>query len=236
MMHRNTRNPNPPRRPWLAICFWVGLALIGGFGRGQGPPAGVPGGARAREPWLVVDPSRETVDVYVAGLLLERIAIEGVSVQSYHFASPTSSEELDLVTGFRVESPPSDLLGPTRLVTLTAPEDGGDFGGDEPGDEGTGTSTTIDLAPDRAPGEYEVDLDRGFVLVVSQGLTRPAWWRTLTSALVDQWSRWRGRPVAPRPGLLILEVESSVAVRLHPLLRPGTTIVLGASTAKPLGS
>jgi hypothetical protein len=192
--------------------------------------------ARAREPWLVIDPNRQVVDVYVAGVLLERLPVKRVSVRTWQARGAESAidSEPAMTPGqvFTIEVPPSEITRVTRLVTVEEVAPGPTAQGDPPSSAQTpAVPAPTDVEPPPLPDSYETQLDNGFRLIVTTLDSRTSWWQSTATAMHDLWQTLRGTARAERPSLLVLEVEDEVAGRIHPLLRPGSRVTLGRSTA-----
>ena len=227
---RDPRRSRDPSLRHLLVGGWRRLVVLASLALTAAESAraaqGDPELELARQPalYVVVDPSRATVDVKIRGKAFVSLALQGWGFFVYSEDSDASLPEVTLPEVLSVVGDPA--AASRRIATIEGLRPLDDDA-EEP------KVATTGAPPVPAPiTEFEVPLDGGWILHVGPQLPPTgglAGWR---ARLADGWAAVRGRPV-PRPSLLALVLDPAQARRLCHVLRPGTRVLVLDSAQLP---
>jgi hypothetical protein len=215
-----------------ALSFLVCAAPFAGWAQ----PAGATGGessaidrfvanelaaARKIDLYLVLTRDGRSVEVRSRGMVLDTVRLEATTVLRYR-AARDAAPPPELPEIWEVRQEPAaehrKLIAPDELRPYN--EDDAAVAPQPPG-----------ILPE-PPSSYEVGLDGGWVLRVTQQLPAGTLWARWRQTVADGWQRLRQHRIE-RPPVVVLTAPVEAGRRLHQLFRQGRKILIDPSTPPP---
>jgi hypothetical protein len=177
--------------------------------------------ARKIDLYLVLVRDGRSIEVRSRGMVLDTVPLDATTVLRYrraHHAPPPP----DLPELWEVQQEPA-----AKHRRLIAPDELRPYNEDD----AAAAAQAPGILPE-PPSSYEVGLDGGWILRVTQELPNGTLWFRLRQAVADGWQRIRQRPVE-RPPVVVLTASVEAGRRLHQLFREGRKILIDPSSPPP---
>lgn len=179
--------------------------------------------------YLYLDPASMSLEVRSRGIVLDRVALEGIEVltQDPLLDSP-SPTPLQVPAIWTITSGAGDkdreLIAPSELRPYPGDDAVDDTPEPTPGGPPTPTPTPIP----EPPASYRARLDSTWDLLICEQLPPTGAWQRFVAAVRDGWERLHGRG-DDFPPTIALAMHADDARRIHHLMRTGTTILVAGS-------
>lgn len=230
------RTPRPDRASTtlraVALAFVLGATLSASgarpAARGAGDASAMDrfvanelAAARKIDLYLVLARDGRSLEVRSRGMVLDAVALDATTVLRYH-AVRHAAPPPHLPESWEVRDEPA-----AEHRRLIAPDELRPY--DE--DDAAAAAQAPGILPE-PPSSYEVGLDGGWVLRVTQELPGGTLWSRLRQAVADGWRQLRQQPVE-RPPVVVLTAPLEAGRRLHQLFRQGRKILIDPAPPPP---